>query len=627
MMELTNNEVDKDDDSKKCQVNPAFEAESKELEATGQGNMEGDSEQTVDNANKAAQVSSVELYTFEYLLSLVGENGIWNISMFLLIFIGPYISTFTVISYQFLGATPDYWCQIQELIDANWTTSQIIDFALPRKDNGDLDGCSQWDYNYTLAASLGYEAAKTNQDLFPKTAEVPKVSCPVRDFNTTQYASTLVTEFDLVCERRALYSTTAAIVQIGKLFSSLFIGYITDTIGKRRVLLFCPMFVLFFGLVGITAPTIQLYTLCKFFAALFDMGMYVTCYVLALELASKPQRSSIGSLFGIPWSLGTMTIAGIAYGVRTWKYLQMALTLPYITFGIYYWFLPESPRWLILQGRYKDAIDLLRQGARMNGRELPPDSELEIIMERIRQKDIDDHKENYEEGGSENDTRIEKVKRSLIGGLYQVASLFATITMAKQTLIMFFCWFSVGFVYYGMAQNGTNLSDNEYWYTFFGGLLEIPPCFLMWPAVAIAGRRRTFIALYVIAAATILGSLGIQGSENWVITLALIGKSAAVNAFSMVYLLSSELNTTKARTVAVGISSVIARFGSIVTPYINDLVGASNPSAPSAMFGTVALISAVLVFFLPETKKHVLPESMAEVEGMSKKTDREESIP
>ncbi|KAG7168088.1 putative Organic cation transporter protein-like 29, partial [Homarus americanus] len=42
-----------------------------------------------------------------------------------------FVSPFQAISYQFLGATPNYWCHVVPLVDANWTNEEILDFAIP----------------------------------------------------------------------------------------------------------------------------------------------------------------------------------------------------------------------------------------------------------------------------------------------------------------------------------------------------------------------------------------------------------------------------------------------------------------------------------------------------------------
>ncbi|XP_076034210.1 solute carrier family 22 member 3-like [Oratosquilla oratoria] len=543
--------------------------------------------------------------SFEEFMSLAGNGGRWHVGFIFLVYIGGIPSAFMVLAYQFLGATPEYWCHVQELHDANWTTQQIIDFAIPRKVDGELEGCLQRDYNYSLAASLGYEAAKENLDLITNVVN-GTVSCPKRDFNHTEYKSTLVTDFDLVCERRALYSTTSSVAQIGMLFASLIVGYVTDLFGKRRLVLVCYIILIMCGALLSMAPSVEMYLVIKFFESVSRMSAAITEYILVLELCSNSQRAYISSFGGIPWSVGTMLLPAIAYSIREWKYLQLVFVAPFLYTVVHYWVLPESPRWLILRGRYKEAVKVLKSIAYWNKRTLPCDEKLMEMVKSINIKDEDT------EGDKEQGSGKSLVRR----GLEQLQELFQSRIKTLRTLVLFFCWFTTGFVYYGISLISTNIGSNQYWYMFFGGLVEIPSSILLWPLIHFVGRRLSLIGCFVLCAASILGSLGVGESAIWKTILSLSGKFAISASFSLVYLLAAEINTTKSRTLAVGISSVVARFGSISSPYVNDLIGDTNPTAPVLMFGILSCISAVLAINLPETRKAILPESRFDVENI-----------
>jgi MFS family permease len=85
----------------------------------------------------------------------------------------------------------------------------------------------------------------------------------------------------------------------------------------------------------------------------------------------------------------------------------------------------------------------------------------------------------------------------------------------------------------------------------------------------------------------------------------------ATCAFGAVYLYTSELYPTTLRTVGVGVSSMSARLGAIVSPYIAAF-GSTSVWIPMAVFGGCTIISGFLVLFLPETLGKDLPATIEE---------------
>ncbi|KAK4294714.1 hypothetical protein Pmani_032679 [Petrolisthes manimaculis] len=563
----------------------------------GEGETKGGKGETKGGKGEEGEEGEInpDLTTFEDLLeAVIGERGRWNYLLFFICSYGGLVSALQTMSYQVLGATPDYWCQVDQLLEAKWTTQQILNFAIPfNNKTGKHEGCQMYDYNYTTAVAMGYDEAMIT--LTPNTPSI--LPCIHREYDLSVYKSTITTDWDLVCERRAMYSTTQAATQIGKLLGYFLLGYILDVYGRRRTVLVCSLLSILTAFGMCFSSNIWMFIILKTFILSAEAGVYLGCFVTQMETCISKDRSVFASMFVLPWTLGYMMIPGIAYWVRTWKWLQAALSLPTLVFIAYYWLLPESPRWLVLQGRYDDALKVLKQASNMNGNVPPSDDTILTAMHTIYNK----------EPSTKTHTGLVKV-------IYDYTAILRFKKMRMRALIIFGCWFTCALVYYGVSLNATNLSTDVYLYIFLGGLLEVPSYILLWPAIALFGRVKSLAGLFFICGVSILTVACIISflpeAPVWIATLlSLLGKMAITAAFHLVWLFTAELFPTYYRSIAIGEASVCGRTGSSTSPYINDILGEKVVWAPSLLFGIVSLLSGVMSFFLPETRGQNMPET------------------
>lgn len=64
-------------------------------------------------------------------------------------------------------------------------------------------------------------------------------------------------------------------------------------------------------------------------------------------------------------------LSGICYLVRDWVTLGTVTSVPFVLYYFYWFWLPESPRWLLAKGRFEEASKILETLARINKKELP----------------------------------------------------------------------------------------------------------------------------------------------------------------------------------------------------------------------------------------------------------------
>uniref|UniRef100_A0A8C4QXC4 Major facilitator superfamily (MFS) profile domain-containing protein n=1 Tax=Eptatretus burgeri TaxID=7764 RepID=A0A8C4QXC4_EPTBU len=74
------------------------------------------------------------------------------------------------------------------------------------------------------------------------------------------------------------------------------------------------------------------------------------------------------------YSVGQFVLAGLAYSMRNWRYLQLTASVMFFLFFLISWFPPESARWLAQQQRYEDTLKSLKKVARINGKHIAAES-------------------------------------------------------------------------------------------------------------------------------------------------------------------------------------------------------------------------------------------------------------
>lgn len=67
-------------------------------------------------------------------------------------------------------------------------------------------------------------------------------------------------------------------------------------------------------------------------------------------------------MFNVP---GHITLSPIAYFYRSWDKYMLAMGVPSLLYLGYFFTVPESPRWLISQGKVDRAIKVVTKAAKM----------------------------------------------------------------------------------------------------------------------------------------------------------------------------------------------------------------------------------------------------------------------
>jgi len=295
----------------------------------------------------------------------------------------------------------------------------------------------------------------------------------------------------------------------------------------------------------------------------------------------------VGIGLEIPWSFAYMLLPVMSWAFPTWTHFQLSISIPIILIIILLsipGMAPESPKWLLTQGRVEEVDRILEAAAKMNDKELQIAKE-PIVAER--------------NGDASSSTLLD---------------LFKTSGLRKATIIMYYLFFTNSFVYYGLTLNSGKLIPGDLHVNIIvSAVFEILANLLTILAFIYVGRRISVFVSMLTGGLTLL-IIPLVSLPLGKTILAQIGRFAITGSFSMVFVYAVEIFPTVVRTVGLGSSSTCARVGGVIAPYIGRELAKQSPGAPLVIFGVTSIIASIQVLFLPETRNTSLPDTILQGE-------------
>ena len=261
-------------------------------------------------------------------------------------------------------------------------------------------------------------------------------------------------------------------------------------------------------------------------------------------------------------------------------------------------FLPESPRWLIANGKTEAARKIIEAAAETNKVKLSPE---------VWSEDTEDTEEK-----AESDQPV-----------YGPLDLFRRSQLVI-TLPLFFCWPVVTMLYYGLSLSADKIqmTENVYLSFILVSLIEIPSHLLVPLIIDVWGRKPIFfLTMFVPGICCIVAAFITPGTAIFAI-LTLGAKAAVTGAFNVTYIYTAELFPTSIRSTAVGACSTMARVGGALAPIIGKYLielGTISEIVPLCLFGGFGLAGGLCALLLPDTVGFPLPSTFQDVETIKKK--------
>ncbi|KAJ0066647.1 hypothetical protein NL108_016750 [Boleophthalmus pectinirostris] len=530
---------------------------------------------------------------FSELLDEVGGFGRYQLVHVILISCPGLFMAGQNLLNNFVSGIPEHHCSISANFSANASAighvSQLypetwLKAFIPMDPSGErLDRCRryvvpQWDL-LTANASLNSSEPETESCVDGWT------------YQSTEFIATTVSEWGLVCSWMPLRQMIQTIYMGGVLTGAIVFGGLSDKFGRKLILIWSNLQLAVLGCVCALSPSYSTYCILRFLSGMAVSGIIINGVSLKVEWIPTKQRTIVGTLSSFFFTVGQLVLAGLAYWLRDWRKLQVAVCLPHFLFFAWAWWYSESARWLIFNRRTEDALKSLQRVARFNGKK--------EMAQKLTVQMLEDHMKK----------EMESQKTT-----HMAADLVRTRVMRRISVCMVIIWFATSFAYYGIAMDLQKFGVSIYLIQVIFCAVDFPAKFLALGMLSVVGRRITQGTCLFVSAFVIFANILVPREMQTLRTsLACLGKGLMSASFTTVYLYTGELYPTTIRQTGMGLTSTMARVGSMAAPAVL-ILNEVFPSLPSLIYGGAALAASGFALFLPETLNVHLPDTITEVE-------------
>lgn len=377
----------------------------------------------------------------------------------------------------------------------------------------------------------------------------------------------------------------------GQMLGALFFGRLSERWGRLPVTMITIAIFSLAALACAFAWNYESLIVLRFIQGIGLGGEVPVAATYIAELSKAPTRGRFVLVYELLFAVGIFICALVGawvVPVLGWQYLFVIGAIPALIVPFFRRALLESPRWLIAQGRLKDAenvVSSIERAIVAEGKTLPAPVPLPIPA---------------------------LIKKANISELFFGKYL-------SRTLLAWFTSFIIGFIAHGTTQWLPSLYTTVFHLNIATalryGLVSSTATLIGTLYVSLLidklGRKTWFIINFIGGAAA-FGTLYFTGAPSPAYLLVFVSIAVFFSApnVNMVYLYMPELFPTRLRSTGCGTAGVLLRIGNAAAPaLVGFILAGSGITGVYLMLALVATFAAIMMATIGlETRKRVLEE-------------------
>ena len=392
----------------------------------------------------------------------------------------------------------------------------------------------------------------------------------------------IIQEWGLSAGQAGLLGTA---IFLGMLGGAWFWGTISDYIGRKLGFQLTVLIDSVFGFLSALSPS---YAWLVVFRTLTGFGVGGTLpvdYSIFAEYLPRNKRGRYLVYLESFWAIGTIVAAGLAWLIVPrfgWRVLLALSAAPGLIIYFIRRHVPESPRYLLVNGRQEEMRAVLTQVANENGVPVP---DLNIAVPP-------------------------RQRGATVTALWRRP-------YARRTLMLWITWFAISLGYYGtfiwlpsifVGRGFTFLKT--YQNVFLMALAQLPGYFSAAYLVERWGRRPT-LALYLVMSGVFTYLFAVVTGLTSIVGMAVLMSFFCLGAWGALYAYTPELYPTEIRSTGMGWASGMTRIAGSLGPLLGASLLQTSFTAGLSLYAVAFVVGGVVVFALgTETKGLPLADTL-----------------
>nr|XP_050043153.2 solute carrier family 22 member 7-like [Dermacentor andersoni] len=422
----------------------------------------------------------------------------------------------------------------------------------------------------------------------PENSEETRRVVPCRkwDYDTSDASDSIVSRWDLVCDKRWLHKFTTIANMLGAALLVPAAGFVSDRIGRQLVIMGSVLCLLAFSVACSLAQTFVMFLETRFCISASSCSVQVLMFILIYEVTGNQNRATYGVLDTV---VGTTLVPPALHVLSLlephWLTAHLLLLVPTLMLVLWCCLFDESPSWLLCTGQPRVAEIAVVAAATSNG----------LSADKARN--------SFRALSSSERSQLQKHETA---NLY-IKTIVSTETFLQEpvfrwgVLSVLLSWFSVNLAYYGLVL--LNATTGHFWrklHMVVQALLYASlSCY-----ISNHGQRETLSILlaFLCASAVALAASSLAMAPPLSSAVGVVVESLASAPLSVNYGYKAEVFPTTIRSLGLTISYAFGRMEVITASVIVVLWGgpseAGMPLDVAVAF--LALLSGVFIQWLPE---------------------------